>query len=146
MGLSLDSAGKVVVQGITPYKDHPATAGAYQTAFAGGNYDGFVSKLSSDLKALVASTFIGGSGNERGDSSARVEFDASGNIYTGLTTSSTDFPTTSGAYSGAYAGGRNDEVIFGFDPTLHTMLYGTYLGGNRVPSYLAASSCGGLKR
>jgi hypothetical protein len=130
MALNLDSSGNVVVQGITPYKDFPTTAAAYQTAFRGGNYEAFVSKLSPDLTTLIASTFIGGSGNETGDSSARIEFDVSGNIYTALTTDSTDFPATPDAYQTFYQGGPEDEVACGLSSDLKALVYSTYLGGN----------------
>jgi hypothetical protein len=130
MAINLDAQGNVVAMGITPYKDFPTTRGVYQPRFGGGKYDGFVSRLTHDLKMLSYSTFIGGSGNEAGDSSARIEFDLNGNIYTGLATSSIDFPTTSDAYLRIYAGGPRDAVIIEFDPTLHSLLYGSYLGGN----------------
>jgi Putative Ig domain/Beta-propeller repeat len=129
-GLTLDSSGNVWVTGQTPYADLPTTAGAYQTAFIGGNYDTYVAKFSPDLSRLLASTFLGGTGNEAGDSSARIEFDSAGNVYTAYTTASTDVPVTSDAYQGAYQGGAHDEVVVGLSSDLTTLVYSTYLGGN----------------
>jgi hypothetical protein len=132
MALNRASDGTIYVQGITPYKDLPTTPGSFQPNFAGGNYDGFVGHFSSDLSTLLQGTFIGGTGNETGDSSARIAFDASGNVFTALTTSSLDFPVTSGAFQSAYQGGADDQVLFGLSPDLSTLLQSTYFGGNGV--------------
>ncbi len=131
MALALDSSGNVVVQGMTPYTNFPTTSGAYQRTNRGPNEDGFVAKFAPDLATLMASTFIGGAtGNETGDASARIGFDSSGNIYTGLTTPSTDFPVTSDAFMRTNPGGSESVVLFGLTPDLTGLIYGTYLGGN----------------
>lgn len=57
--IDLDSAYNLLVCGGTNSLNFPTTTGAYQTTYGGGAADGFVSKLSSDGKRLMASTFVG---------------------------------------------------------------------------------------
>ena len=129
-GLALDSSGNVWMTGITPFSDFPTTAGAYRSTFIGGNYDAYIAKFSPDLSNLLAATFYGGSGNEAGDSSARIDFDSAGNIYTAGTSASTDVQVTSDAYQSTYQGGAHDEIVIGLSSDLKTLVYSTYLGGN----------------
>jgi hypothetical protein len=72
--------------------DFPTTPGAYDTTYNGAA-DGFVARLSADGKALLYSTFLGGSRNE-GPSSLAV--DTTGRVTVAAATESSDFPTTPG--------------------------------------------------
>lgn len=59
-----------------------------------------------------------------------IAVDSSGNTYVAGSTSSTDFPTTPGAFQTSYAGGNGADVFvtkFGPDGSL---IYSTYLGGS----------------
>ncbi len=69
------------------------------------------------------STLIGGSD---GDLGSGIAVDGSGNIYIAGSTSSSDFPTTSGVQFG---GGSTDAVVVKLLPAL-TINFATYLGGN----------------
>jgi hypothetical protein len=121
--ISIDSGGNVYVAGYTGSIDFPATPGAYDTTFE----HVFVSKFNSDLTTLLASTFLGGSWS---DYAYSIDIDISGNVYvTGYTTSS-DFPTTTGAYDEGYNGGYNDAFVSKFDSSLSSLLASTFIGGS----------------
>src|SRR5258706_1538218 len=97
--------------GRTNATDFPTTVGAYDTSSNGG-YDAFVTKLTA-AGALAYSTFLGGSGE---DYSWGIAVDGSGNSYvTGQTTSS-NFPTTAGAYDISHKG-NFDAFVTKLNPT-----------------------------
>ncbi|MFX0061786.1 MAG: SBBP repeat-containing protein [Candidatus Hermodarchaeota archaeon] len=124
-GLALDSAGNAYVTGTTGSADFPTTPGAYNETDNGG-LDVFVCKLSTDGSALVYSTFLGGSGNDRG---YVLALDNTGNAYVTGETQSTDFPTTPGAINETYNG--NDEVfVCKLSTDGSALLYSTFLGGS----------------
>jgi uncharacterized protein (TIGR03437 family) len=100
--LVVDSAGNPYVAGNTGDPKFPATAGAYQTAFAGGpvdqfgipkNTDGFVAKLKPDGSGFVWATYIGGSGD---DAVNAIAVDPAGNVWASGTTASPTFPNKQG--------------------------------------------------
>jgi hypothetical protein len=96
-GVSVDGTGRVVMGGGTNSTDFPTTAGAHQTTFGGGNYDGIVLALSADLATTLLSTYVGGDGDF--DSMRSSAFDEENNavVLFGQNDSS-DFPTTPGAH------------------------------------------------
>ncbi|MHB8626219.1 MAG: SBBP repeat-containing protein [Aggregatilineales bacterium] len=105
-GIAVDAGGNAYVTGITGSKDFPTTPNVYQTKF-GGASDAFVTILNPAGSALVASTYLGGSGSDYGTG---IAFDASGNVYVvGATTGS--FPTTPDALQPTYGGGPEDGFI-----------------------------------
>ncbi len=167
--LYVNALDELLVLGTTGSGDFPTTADAYSSTFAGGtdvNYekapsipfpngsDIFISCFSTDGSRLVASTLIGGSGNDglnykkhynanygiimQGNDSlyhnygdgARGEIitDPFGNVYVATTTVSYNFPVTAGAAQTVYAF-KQDAVVFKMDHNLHTLLWSTYLGG-----------------
>ena len=103
----------------------PTTAGAFQTTQV-GSYEAFATKLNPTGTGLVYSTFLGGSGDDRGQA---IAVDAAGNAYvTGLTTS-VNFPTIN-PIKIAHTGGTWDAFVTKLDPTGAAAAYSTYLGGN----------------
>ena len=167
--LFVNSFDELLIFGTTGSTDFPVTTGAYQGSHAGGDSisyfssitfpngsDIFVSRLSTDGTQLLASTYVGGSGNDGlnyrnrynnnynimmqgndtlyynyGDG-ARGEIitDNLNNVYIGSTTTSADFPVTEGCVQPTL-GGQQDGVVFKLDYNLHNLLWSTYLGGSK---------------
>jgi hypothetical protein len=88
-GIVADADGTAVVTGFTYYSTFPVTATAAQ-ATGGGGKDGFVTRLNASGSALVASTFLGGSGSDEGRAIAL----SGGAIYVAGETGSTTLPVT----------------------------------------------------
>jgi hypothetical protein len=101
-GIAVD-AGGASVTGLTGSNSvtFPTTAGAFDTTF-NGLQDAFMIKLNATGSTpLLYSTYLGGSGTDRGFG---IAVDAAGAAYlTGL--ASAGFPTTTGAYDTTHNGG-----------------------------------------
>ena len=130
--VSIDSSGNIYVAGQTSSSNFPTTIEAYNITYNGGSDDAFISKLNHDLTILIASTYIGGSNNDWGGADewvASIAIDPSGNICVTGMTSSSDFPTTIGAYDTSYGGDR-DAFVSKLNSDLTNLLASTFLGGS----------------
>ena len=131
--IALDASGNVYVSGITYSSDFPATLGAYDASknSSGGTStnDVFITKISGDLTQLLASTYLGGGGD---DFVYALRLDNMGNVYVAGFTKSGDFPTTSGAYSPSRNGtiDYDDGFISKFNGNLTQLLASTFFGGS----------------
>jgi hypothetical protein len=124
-GLALDSSQDPVLTGYTQSSNFPTTKGAYDTSY-NGIYDGFVAKLSSTGSSLLWSTFLGGNYDDYGYA---IALDSSQDpIVTGYTSSS-DFPTTPGAYDTSH-NGYQDVFVAKLSSTGSGLLWSTLLGGS----------------
>jgi hypothetical protein len=104
--IAVGAAGHAYVTGGTDSPDFP-TDRPVQAAFAGGEFDAFVTKFNSTGSALVYSTYLGGSGR---DLYERIALDPAGNAYVAGLTNSPDFPTAN-PIQGAYGGGVFDVMV-----------------------------------
>ncbi|UCE40120.1 MAG: DUF2867 domain-containing protein [Candidatus Aminicenantes bacterium] len=138
--LLFDPQGFVYVAGYTSSEDFPTTELGYDKDYNGGDGDAFILKMDKDLKTLVSSTLLGGSGAENDWRSPELLLDDEGNLYIAGNTASEDFPTTSGVFQEEYNGGRRDVFLAKFDPDLSRLLASTFLGGNADES-LGRSFC-----
>lgn len=123
--IAVDAAGRAYVTGNTLSADFPLS-NAHQNYQGGVNYtDTFVSKLTPGGTGLIYSTYLGGSLDDAGNG---IAVDAEGNAYVAGSTSSTNFPTTAGAYATTYRGGFADVFVAKLDSE-GALTYATYLGG-----------------
>jgi len=123
-GIAVDSSGHAYVTGLAHSSNFPTTAGAFQASLAGG-FNAFITKLNPGGSALVYSTYLGGSGDDIGDG---IAVDSSGNAYVAGYATSTNFPTTAGAFQTTLAGSSN-AFVSKLNPGGSALVYSTYLGG-----------------
>ncbi|MDN5211285.1 PKD domain-containing protein [Fulvivirgaceae bacterium BMA12] len=154
--LIVNNHNELLILGTTGSSDYPTSAAAYDGSFNGGTSFNVVDTLKSGSDIvltklnqngeLVASTFVGGPGNDgilkmtrigvynnalirnygdyiRGD----VIVDKDDNVYVASSTDADGFPTTS-TIQPNYAGGNSDAVIFKMSHDLGNILWSTYLG------------------
>jgi hypothetical protein len=136
--IAVDASGNAYVTGETLSTYFPVTPGAFQTGWGGGSADAFVSKFNAAGSALIYSTYLGENDFEYG---AGIAVDASGNAYVSGDTSSSDFPTTPGAFQTTFGGGGGfgtcpgiwsggcDPFVTKLNATGSALVYSTYLGG-----------------
>lgn len=145
-------SNELYVMGVTSSSDFPMAGSPYQAAHNGGpsftenglNFatsDLFVLKLNATGTALVASTFMGGSGTDginrgalyfnygdqfRGD----ISLDQAGNVYVASTSASSDFPIVNGFQT--TLNGLQDAVLFKLNPSLNALIWSSYFGGSGI--------------
>jgi hypothetical protein len=133
-GIAIDSSGNAYVVGTTysglsggNHIDFPTTEGAFQTTCAANCTEGdaFITELNAQGNRLVFSTFLGGTGIDKGNA---IAVDSQGAVYVAGATSSTDFPTQI-PFQAANAGGTNDGFVTKINSSGTALLYSTYLGG-----------------
>jgi Beta-propeller repeat/Abnormal spindle-like microcephaly-assoc'd, ASPM-SPD-2-Hydin len=124
-GIAVDSAGNAYVAGDTNSYNFPTTTGAFQVSLL-GTFNAFVTKLNAAGSAPVYSTYFGGNGNDR---PFGIVLDSSNNAYVTGQTSSTNFPTTAGAFQTATGGGE-DAFVTKLNAAGSALVYSTYLGGS----------------
>lgn len=125
-GIAVDSSGDAYLTGRTDSTNFPTTPGAFQSTFGGGSSNAYVTKLNPEGTGLVYSTYLGGTGNDGG---ITIAVDSSGNAYAVGFTSSSDFPTTPGAFQTSLAGSFN-AFITKLNANGTALVYSTYLGGS----------------
>jgi hypothetical protein len=120
----VDAAGNAYVTGQTTSVTFPTTAGAFQTAASTGG-DAFVTKLGPAGTGPIYSTYLGGAGADAGNG---IAIDGSGNAYVTGSTTSLDFPTTTGAFQTAPPRG-GDAFVAKLNAAGSALVYSTFLGG-----------------
>ena len=115
--LAVGSTGDVWIGGYTNSTNFPVS-GAWQPA-AGGSFDGFLSHLSPNAAALLTSSYLGGSGDDR---VLAIALDpTTGLVFATGSTLSANFPVTPGAMQGAAPAGVN-----AFLATINPSAYSIY--------------------
>jgi hypothetical protein len=156
-GIAADASGNAYIAGATYSTNFPTTPGAYQQA-SGGSEDAFVAKFNPSLSgssSLVYSTYLGGSGFDGyytdstsalspAEPGPAIAVDPSGDAYVAGGTSSTNFPTTPGAYQTSLQG-KADAFVTKLNATGSGLVYSTYLGGsNNFNGWAATSGAFGI--
>ncbi len=129
--VAVDGAGNSYITGSTSGTNFPTTPGAYRAGKVGQDVDAFVVKMNAAGTGVVYSTYLGGSGDDTGGA---IAVDAAGNAYVGGYTTSTDFPTTSGAFQASFRSGNptdHDAWVLKLNASGSALLYSTYLGGSK---------------
>lgn len=167
--LICDKNNNLFAFGATSSNDFPVSNSCYQNQHHGGTYfaasqngalfgnygvDMFVFNLSNDGKNLLASTYLGGSGNDGVNSNiygitnsyndeiyydsltvnygdqfrGEIMLDSLNNVYIASSSRSNDFPIVSPIQS--LNRGQQDGVIVKLDRTLTNLLFSTYIGGS----------------
>jgi hypothetical protein len=106
-GIVLDFSERTTISGTTSSSNFPVTVDAIQSAFAGVR-DAFVSRLSQNGSDQLYASFIGGTQSEE---AFGVAHDVGANTYVTGTTSSTNFPATTGALRTASAGVTDGFIV-----------------------------------
>ncbi len=129
LGIALDTGGNAYVTGITASSGgtpFPVTLGAIQATFQGGSFDAFATKVNASGTAPLAySTYLGGTVDDRG---AGIAVDTAGIATLTGRTSSTNFPTTPGAFDTSWNGG--DDAFVTKLGAAGSLVYSTFLGGS----------------
>jgi hypothetical protein len=105
--IAVDRRGKAYVTGSTESADYPTTPGAFDRTFNGAS-DAFVTKLNASGSALDYSTFLRGTSFDTGNG---IAVDGSGRAYVTGETSSSEYPTTPGAFDTSFNGGNADALV-----------------------------------
>jgi gliding motility-associated-like protein len=152
--LIVNSQNELMLYGVTGSNNFPVTPGAYDVTFNGGTYlnyvpngteynsgmDLYAAKFDPTGSSLLASTYIGGTGNDGVNSSGtlvynygdyyrgEVQTDGFGNFYIASCSYSNNFPVTTGVAQSTKAGGL-DGVVFKMNSSLTSMIWSSYIGG-----------------
>lgn len=130
-GIHLYPNGEVLVLGQTRSSDFPTTSGIISPTLNGGQ-DIFLTRMSSDGKNLVASTYLGGSLNDNVPASFNGRSFIvlrNGSILFAGTTISNDFPVSSGCFQSS-KGGNYDVFVAKIDEDLASIEFASYIGGS----------------
>ncbi|RZK99173.1 MAG: hypothetical protein EOO89_31355, partial [Pedobacter sp.] len=120
-GIIVNKNGEATVVGETQSSNFP-TVSAHDATYNGGSSDAFYFTLNANGDQLLYSTFLGGSGNDRGKAIAQ----GTTGIYVTGQTNSANFPTTTGAYDTSI-NGDFDAFITKINGS--TLGYSTFIGG-----------------
>ena len=137
-GIAIDASGNAYVVGSAP-PGLPTTANAYQTASPASKayyVVPFIAVIPSTGAAPTYLSYLGGTNSY--DYTTGIAVDSTKNVYITGYESSTNFPTTTGAYLSAYPGGTYAAFAAKLNPTksgVASLVYSTLLGASTITSY-----------
>ncbi len=157
-GIAVDTAGDAYLTGYTYSSNFPLSATPYQATNKSTANNGqavFVTKLNPAGSGLVFSTYLGGSGAATGnpnlgagDLGEAIAVDSAGDVYIAGTSTSSDFPTTTGAFQTVNNTTLNQLLCYnGFvakmNPAGTALAYSTYIGGSGTIAPSGTEYCDG---
>lgn len=149
--------------GTSGSNNYPITANAFQLTQHGGTNaswpggygieypsgcDIVISKFSADGANLLASTYVGGSGNDGINYGSTLDYnygdpfrgeinvDNADNVYVATCTESADFPVSANAAQPTFGGAR-DGLVFKMNSDLSNMIWATFIGGSNADNAYA---------
>ena len=122
-----DNLGNVYVGSTTMSADFPTTASSVQTVY-GGRQEGVAFKLDYNLRNMLWSTYLGGTGD---DAVYSIDVDSNYNLLVCGGTTSLNFPTTAGAMQTAYGGGTADGFVCKLSSDGRRKIAATYVGSSQ---------------
>ncbi len=136
----VNTNNELAVTGSTSSPNLATTAGCYDNIIGGGT-DAYVARFNATGTGLIGATYVGGSGGESQNSGqlspnygdgnrGEIYYDINNDIVVAGSTTSTDFPTTPGAYQAVTGGGAQDGCFFKLNGTCTNLIFSTYLGGS----------------
>jgi gliding motility-associated-like protein len=123
-GIDINTFGEVYITGESNGTVY-TTPGAFQTAYGGGPWDGWIVKFDPTLSTVLYSTYFGG-GQE--DVPISIKVDQNNEVYIAGFQRGGGMPTVAGSFDLTYNGGGWDAFVAKFNSTLSAALYSTYLG------------------
>ena len=142
LAIAADAAGNAYITGATSDPNFPTTQSVLQPVFSipaaqinpfsKPPADAFAAKLNPSGTAMVWATFLGGTAADQGQS---IAVDPSGNVWIAGTTSSADFPVTSGAPQGG-------EFLVEFNASGSALSYGSRFPVGTVATSIALDTNG----
>ncbi len=120
--IAVDGSGYAYITGRTMSSNFPLSL-PFQAALKGAA-NAFVTKLNPS-GVLVYSSYLGGNGSDGGNG---IAVDTTGNMTVVGSTTSTSFPVANPIQSSK--NGQTNAFVTRLNPTGHSLLYSTYLGGN----------------
>jgi hypothetical protein len=128
--IAVDPTGEAYVTGWAD-TGMPTTTGSLQPTkpipLQGGTTYPYIAKFNRTGTALLYCTYLSGSGS---DESLGIALDGTGDAFVVGTTSSKDFPITSGAFQTANKASSETGFVTELNNTGTALLYSTYLGGS----------------
>ncbi len=155
--LIVNGNDELFIFGTTSSNNFPVTSNAYDQTYNGGpdpapfnglgvhyefGSDIIVSRISSDGTQLLASTYVGGTGNDGLNISnlllynyadqvrGEIDIDDQNNVYVVTCTGSSDFPIVGTPFQPTYGGGSLDGVIIKMNNNLTNLIWSSYIGGS----------------
>jgi hypothetical protein len=135
-GIAVDGGANAYVTGFAG-SGFPTTPGSFQTISKSpccaekGPYNAFVAKLNASGSLLVYATYVGGSSSS-GDGARGIALDAADEAFIAGFTTSTDFPTTQGAFQTAAPLSSGSGFVSKLSADGSALVYSTYLGGTNT--------------